>query len=105
MKVIGALTTKEACFKLHGKEKTLNCLVELKGQPSRKTYQANSYFENSSKTSSFSSIEEGMLALRAEIECLKSLMDSIRKPPFGTCFLSMIGNNSNSFFNVFKTLC
>jgi len=36
--------TKDTCLKLHGKEKTLNSLAELKGQSSRKAYQASSKF-------------------------------------------------------------
>jgi len=96
--------TKDTCFKLHGKEKALNCLAELKGQPSRKVYQASSDSENLDKTPS-SSTEEGMPTLRAEIERLKTLMESISKPPFGTCSLTMTGKNSNSSFNFSRTLC
>ena len=31
--------TMETSFKLHGKEKALTCLVELKGQPSGKVFR------------------------------------------------------------------
>jgi len=44
-------------------------------------------------------------AFRVEIECLKSLMESINKPPSDTFSLAMIGKNSSSSFNVSKTLC
>ena len=96
--------TKDTCFKLHGKEKALNRLAELKGQPSRKAYQASLDSENLDKTPSSSSTKEGMPTLHAEIERLKTL-ESISKPPSGTCSLTMTGKNSNSSFNVSRTLC
>jgi len=97
--------TKDTCFKLHGKEKALNRLAELKGQPSRKAYQASSDSENLDKTLSSSSTKEGMPTLRAEIERRETLMESISKPPSGTCSLTMTGKNFNSSFNVSRTLC
>jgi len=94
--------TKETCFKLHRKEKTLNHLAELEEQLSRKANQATSNSENPGKTPSSSSIEQGMPALYTEIEHLKSLMEFISNPPSGTCFLTMTDKNFNSFFNVSK---
>jgi len=44
--------------------------------------------KNPSKTPSSSSIEEEIHALHAEIEHLKSLMETVSKPSFGTCSIT-----------------
>ena len=46
-----------------------------------------------------------MPTLHAEIERLKTFMESISKPPSGTCSLTMTSKNFNSSFNVSRTLC
>ena len=55
--------------------------------------------------SNFEFLTSEIHALRVEIECLKSLMESTSKSPYGTSSLAMTGKNFNSSFNVSKTLC
>jgi len=84
--------TKEKGFKLHGKEKLLECTGGFKGTIQRHANQASS--DSESTTLPFPQIAKEVPSLsKEELECLRALMNSLSKT--SSCSLTMCGKSSS----------